>query len=126
MKGFKEFILRGNIVDMAVGVIIGGAMGKIVASLVNDILMPLVGMALGGLDFTTLQVTVGTAVVKYGLFIQNIIDFLIIGFTIYMILKIAMNAHNKLNKNEEEEEEPILGPTEVELLTEIRDLLNNK
>ena len=86
-KEFKAFIMRGNVVDLAVGVIIGGAFGKIVGSLVNDILMPLIGLLLGGIDFSGLAITVGSAQVKYGSFIQTIIDFLIIAFVIFMIVR---------------------------------------
>ena len=92
LKEFKDFVMRGNVLDLAVAVIIGGAFGKIVASLVNDILMPLIGIAMGGVDFTSLQVEVGTAVVKYGTFIQTIVDFLIVAFVIFMIVKSANRA----------------------------------
>lgn len=85
---FKEFIAQGNVMDMAVGVIIGGAFGKIVTSLVNDILMPIVGVLIGGLDFTSLQIQVGTATVKYGNFIQNVVDFLIVAACIFSMLKV--------------------------------------
>ena len=121
IKEFKEFAMKGNVMDMAVGVIIGGAFGKIVSSLVDDVLMPLIGMLTGGVDFTSLVAKVGDAEVKYGTFIQNIIDFLIIALCIFLMIK----AMNKLNKKKEEEpapEEP-KGPTQEELLTEIRDLL---
>ena len=84
---FKKFVMRGNVIDLAVGVIIGGAFGKIVASLVNDILMPIIGLLLGGVDFSGLAFTVGKAVVKYGSFIQTLIDFLIIAFVIFMIVR---------------------------------------
>jgi len=86
-KEFREFVMRGNVLDLAVGVIIGGAFGKIVGSLVNDILMPLIGLLLGGIDFSGLAITVGSAQVKYGSFIQTIIDFLIIAFVIFMIVR---------------------------------------
>lgn len=117
---FKEFIAQGNVMDMAVGVIIGGAFGKIVTSLVNDILMPIVGVLIGGLDFTSLQIQVGTATVKYGNFIQNVVDFLIVAACIFSMLKVL--ATFKLNKEEEvaEEEEK---DESVLLLEEIRDLL---
>ena len=86
-KEFREFVMRGNVLDLAVGVIIGGAFGKIVGSLVNDILMPLIGLLLGGIDFSGLAITVGSAQVKYGSFIQTIIDFLIIAYVIFMIVR---------------------------------------
>ena len=90
LKEFKEFAMRGNVMDLAIGVIIGGAFGAIVASLVNDILMPLVGLALGGVDFSGLAVPVGAATIKYGAFIQAIVNFLIIAFVIFLIVR-AMN-----------------------------------
>lgn len=84
---FKEFIAKGNVMDMAVGVIIGGAFGKIVTSLVNDILMPIVGILIGGIDFTGLKIQVGTATITYGNFIQNVVDFLIVAARIFTMLK---------------------------------------
>jgi len=94
LKEFREFVMRGNVLDMAVGVIIGGAFGKIVASLVNDILMPLVGLLMGGVNFSELSVTVGSATIMWGLFLQAIVDFLIIAFVIFLIVKSA----NKMKK----------------------------
>ena len=94
LKEFKDFVMRGNVLDLAVAVIIGGAFGKIVASLVNDVIMPLVGIAMGGVNFTDLQVAVGTAVIKYGTFIQTIVDFLVVAFVIFLIVKAA----NKMRK----------------------------
>ncbi len=121
---FKEFAIKGNVMDMAVGVIIGGAFGKIVSSLVSDILMPLIGIVTGGIDFTGLKATIGEANITYGQFLQNIIDFLIVAFCIFLMLK----AINKLNRKKEEPEAPAApaGPTQEELLAEIRDLLKNK
>jgi large conductance mechanosensitive channel len=87
LKEFKAFIMRGNVMDLAVGVIIGGAFGKIVASLVNDILMPLIGLLIGGIDFSSLAFTVGKATVTYGNFINNLIDFLIIALVIFLMVK---------------------------------------
>lgn len=94
LKEFKAFVLRGNVLDLAVAVIIGGAFGKIIASLVGDILMPLIGLVMGGVNFSELSVTVGAAVVKWGAFIQTVIDFLVIAFVVFMIVKAA----NKLQK----------------------------
>lgn len=94
IKEFKEFIAEGNVVDLAVGVVMGGAFGKIVASLVEDIIMPLVGLLMGGIDFSTLGVKVGEANVLYGKFIQSIVDFLIIAFCIFLVVK----AVNKMRK----------------------------
>lgn len=119
---FKTFISRGNVVDMAVGVIIGGAFGKIVSSLVNDILMPLIGVLLGGLDFSDLSIKVEQATIKYGLFIQTIIDFLIISFSIFVMIKIF----ESFKKKEEPKKEDHKKSDEVALLEEIRDLLKEK
>ena len=91
LKEFKDFVMRGNVLDLAVAVIIGGAFGKIVGSLVNDIIMPLIGVVMGGVNFADLSLPVGQAVVKYGAFIQTIVDFLIIAFVIFLIIKAANN-----------------------------------
>jgi len=126
IKEFKEFAMKGNVMDMAVGVIIGGAFGKIVSSLVDNILMPLIGVITGGLDFSTLAVKVGDAEVKYGVFIQNIIDFLIIAFCIFLMIK-GMNSLNKKKEEEPAAPEPTPEPSaEEKLLSEIRDLLKQK
>ncbi len=161
VKEFKEFAMKGNVMDMAVGVIIGGAFGKIVTSLVDDVLMPVIGLFTGNIDFSSLEYkikpvseivedaasTVGAdgavqavtdaasnaaaaagvageatgAVIKYGLFIQNVIDFLIIALCIFLMIKFM----NKLRTKKEEPEEPA-GPSQEELLAEIRDLLKEK
>lgn len=107
VKEFREFISKGNVMDMAVGVIIGGAFGKIVSSLVENILMPLIGIILGGVNFSDLSVTVGTAEVKYGVFLQSVFDFLIIAFVIFIMMKQITKAKSKLKKQEE-----ALDPTE--------------
>lgn len=120
---FKTFISRGNVVDMAVGVIIGGAFGKIVTSLVNDVLMPVIGVFLGGLDFSDLSIKVGDATIKYGSFIQTIVDFLIVAFCIFMIVKLFESFKKK---KEEDTEEAPKKSDEVLLLEEIRDLLKKK
>ena len=128
--------MKGNVMDMAVGVIIGGAFGKIVTSLVNDVLMPIVGKLTGGISFTDLFVTLGdgefktlaaaqeagASVFAYGQFVQNVIDFIIIAFCIFLMIK----GMNKLKKKEEPAPEAPAGPTQEELLAEIRDLLKNK
>ena len=119
----KTFISRGNVVDMAVGVIIGGAFGKIVTSLVNDVLMPVIGVFLGGLDFSDLSIKVGDATIKYGSFIQTIVDFLIVAFCIFMIVKLFESFKKK---KEEETEEVPKKSDEALLLEEIRDLLKKK
>ena len=123
IKEFREFAMRGNVVDMAVGVIIGGAFGKIVSSLVADVFMPVLGILTGGVDFKDLKITLADAVgetpavtLNYGVFIQNLFDFIIIAFAIFMMIK----ALNKLKKPEEKVKELT---TEEKLLTEIRDLL---
>ena len=134
IKEFKEFIARGNVMDLAVGVIIGGAFGKIVTSIVDDILMPLIGMVIGGIDFTGLVWKIGEAEVKYGNFIQNVIDFLIVAFCIFIIVKLVNRATarvEKLTKKEAEEAaEEVVEETkksdEVVLLEEIRDLLKKE
>ena len=125
---FKAFVMRGNVVDMAVGVIIGGAFGKIVTSLVNDIFMPIIGMVLGNVNFTSLEIKLGEpvegaeqAAIRYGMFIQEIVNFLIIALCIFMVIKLI----NKVQKKKEEEPAPAPEPTKEEvLLTEIRDALN--
>lgn len=120
---FKDFAMRGNVLDMAVGVIIGGAFGKIVSSLVDNVLMPLIGSVTGGIDLSKLAITVGDANIGYGLFIQNIIDFIIIAFCIFLLIK-GINSFQKKQK-----ESPITEPkpsNEEKLLGEIRDLLKNK
>ena len=94
LKEFKAFVMRGNVLDLAVAVIIGGAFGKIISSLVTDILMPLIGLIMGGVNFSELSFTVGEAVVKWGAFVQTIVDFLIVAFVIFMIVK-AANATKK-------------------------------
>jgi large conductance mechanosensitive channel len=133
LKDFKTFIAQGNAIDLAVGVIIGSAFGKIVSSLVNDILMPPIGFALGGVNFTSLKVIFKNASVdasgkvveavslNYGSFLQSIIDFIIIAFCIFMVVK----AINKLKnmKKKEEAAAPAAIPQDIQLLTEIRDLL---
>jgi len=124
LKEFKEFISRGNVIDLAVGVIIGGAFGKIVTSLVNDVLMPLIGIILGGLDFTNLSLTIKDASINYGMFIQNIIDFLIVSACIFVMIKFINKFSKKEEaKKEETKKEEIKKSDEVVLLEEIRDLL---
>ncbi len=98
LEEFKEFIARGNVMDMAVGVIIGGAFGKIVSSLVENILMPLIGILLGGVNFSDLAVTVGSAEVKYGIFLQSVFDFLIIALVIFIIIKQIAKVSEKIQK----------------------------
>ncbi|MDY4010893.1 MAG: large-conductance mechanosensitive channel protein MscL [Fusobacterium gastrosuis] len=128
LKEFKEFVIRGNLVDMAVGVIIGGAFGKIVTSLVNDVIMPIIGLAIGNVDISTLEYKLGEAIegveqasIKYGMFLQNILNFIIIAFCIFVFIKIIAN----MKKKEEEAPAAPPAPTNEEvLLAEIRDALN--
>ncbi len=133
LSEFKDFAMRGNVVDMAVGVIIGGAFGKIVTSLVNDIIMPGIGVLTGGMNFSEFKWVIQKAVVDgataevitpevaitWGAFVQTIVDFLIIAFCIFLAIKVM----NKMRKQKEEEPAAPAGPTQEELLTEIRDLL---
>lgn len=128
LKEFKEFALKGNVVDLAVAVIIGGAFGKIVSSLVNDVIMPPIGVLLGGVDFKDLSITIKEAegdlpavVLSYGNFIQNIVDFVIIAFVIFMAIK-AMNSFKKKEAAAPPPAPPAPTPSE-KLLEEIRDLL---
>lgn len=121
-KEFKKFAIKGNVVDLAIGVIIGGAFGKIVTSLVNDLIMPIIGLILGGIDFTGLEFQVGTAVVKYGAFIQSVVDFLIIAFSIFLLVR----SINRMKKKEEEAPAKPAPSKEEILLTEIRDILKQK
>ncbi|MBP8949936.1 MAG: large conductance mechanosensitive channel protein MscL [Candidatus Promineofilum sp.] len=119
IKEFREFIMRGNVMDLAVAVIIGGAFTAIINSLVNDIIMPLIGIILGGVDFTSLSITVGNAVVTYGNFIQAIINFLLIALVLFLLIR----AMNRMNRKKVEAPAPPVPSVEEKLLTEIRDLL---
>jgi len=130
IQEFKTFAMRGNVVDMAVGIIIGGAFGKIVSSFVADVIMPPIGIMVGGVDFTNLAITLKQAVgdaptvtLDYGKFIQTVIDFVIIAFAIFLLIKLM----NKLQKKQEETAAAPPAPTKgEELLTEIRDILRQK
>ena len=133
LKEFKEFIARGNVVDLAVGVIIGAAFGAIVTSLVENIFSPLIGMILGGVDFSNLSITLGSAKIMYGAFIQSVVDFLINAMCLFIIVKIVNRLNNdfhkigkKGKKEQEKEEEKTLKSEEVILLEEIRDLLKKE
>jgi large conductance mechanosensitive channel len=121
LQEFKSFAMKGNVVDLAVGVIIGAAFGKIVSSLVEDVIMPLVGTLLGGINFSTLAVTVGSATLKYGKFIQTCLDFLIIAWAIFIAVKLI----NRLRK-EEPAAAPAAPPKQEVLLEEIRDILKKR
>lgn len=117
-KEFREFLNRGNVIDLAVAVILGIAFGAIVTSLVNDLIMPLVGIIIGGVDFTKLVLQVGNAQLKYGNFIQAVVNFIIIAFTLFLIVR-------AINRMQRRQVEPpvVVVPQDVILLTEIRDLL---
>lgn len=119
---FKEFISKGNVLDMAIGVIVGSAFSKIVTSLVNDIMMPLIGVIIGGHDFSNLSIKVGNAKIMYGSFIQNILDFLIVAGCLFLVIKII----NRFKKKQEKVKETPVVKEEVLLLTEIRDLLKKE
>ena len=125
---FKEFITKGDVVDLAVGVIVGGAFGKIVTSLVNDILMPIIGVIIGGIDFTNLSVKIADAEIKYGSFIQQIVDFLIISLCVFEFVKIITRITKLADKEEKVEEavEEVKEETELDVLKEIRELLKEK
>ncbi len=127
MKGFieefKAFAMKGNVIDLAVAVVIGAAFGKIVSSLVANIITPIIGLLMGGVDFSGLAYTIGDAEVTYGVFIQSVIDFVIVAFVIFMVVK-AINKATALGKKEEEAPEKPKEPSEeVKLLREIRDNL---
>ena len=134
IKEFKEFAMRGNVIDMAVGIVIGGAFGKIVTSLVNDVIMPPIGLLTGGVDFSDMKWVlkpadntdpahkVAEVAVNYGMFINTLIQFLIVAFAIFLLVK----AINRLSRKQEEAAPPAAPPADVVLLTEIRDLLKNR
>ena len=139
LQEFKAFAMKGSVIDMAVGIIIGGGFGKVVASLVSDVIMPPIGLLIGGVNFTELKAVLNPNSVKegveavtlnYGMFIQTIIDFTIIAFSIFMVIRLVNKLHNRTKKKEEEVQAappPAPEPTKEEiLLTEIRDLLKSK
>lgn len=119
LKEFKSFAMKGNVVDLAVGIVIGAAFGKIVSSLVADIIMPIVGLVVGGIDFTGLAVNIGEASVKYGKFIQSAVDFVIIAAAIFLVVK----AINRMKREEAKPATPAAPPRQEVLLEQIRDLL---
>jgi len=121
LKEFRDFAMKGNVVDMAVGIIIGAAFGKIVSSLVNDMLMPAIGLLVGKVDFKTLAFEIGSTKIAYGMFIQSVVDFVIVAFCIFIIVK-QMNCFKKPVPAAV----PAEPPAEVKLLTEIRDALKSK
>ena len=123
LKEFKEFISKGNVLDLAVGVVMGSAFSGIVTSLVNDIIMPLVGLLIGGIDFSGMKATVGEASIAYGNFIQNIVNFLIIAMSIFVFIKFINRLSKKVKKEEEKEEAEEKVDPQTKLLEEIRDEL---
>lgn len=135
LKEFKEFACKGNVVDMAIGVIIGGAFGKIVTSMVNDLIMPFFGFLTAGMDFKSLKLVLSPTVVEngsvvkpeaaimYGSFLQNVLDFLIISFSIFLIIRLMTKARHAIKPEPAPEPKEPVPPTQEELLTEIRDLL---
>ncbi len=136
INDFKQFIMRGNVIDMAVAVVMGAAFNKIISSLVNDIIMPAIGAIFGGINFSDLKyviseatvengVEVAEAAITYGVFIQAVIDFLIIAFSMFIVIK-SFSMLKRKKKEEEKEEEPPAKPDDVVLLEEIRDILKNK
>lgn len=121
LKEFRDFIMRGNVIDLAVAVVMAGAFGAIIASLVNDIIMPLIGVLMGGVDFSALSVQVGSATIAYGKFIQAVVVFVIIAFVLFLVVK----SYNRVSKKQEAVPPP--GPSaEEKLLSEIRDLLKER
>jgi large conductance mechanosensitive channel len=118
LKEFRDFAMRGNVLDLAIGVVIGASFGKIVTSLVGDVLMPILGLILGKLDFSALSITIGSASIKYGLFIQSVVDFVIVAFCIFMLIK-QVNRFKKAAPPPA----PAAPAEDIVLLTQIRDLL---
>ncbi|WP_075980082.1 large conductance mechanosensitive channel protein MscL [Bacillus massilinigeriensis] len=118
---FKKFALKGNVIDLAIGVIIGGAFGKIVSSLVNDVIMPFIGLLLGGINFKKLEYPLGDALLKYGMFLQTVVDFLIIAVSLFIFVRIINRFKGKVESPQEAKME-----RQEELLTEIRDLLKRQ
>ncbi|MDD5836469.1 MAG: large conductance mechanosensitive channel protein MscL [bacterium] len=123
IEEFKKFIMRGNVLDLAVGVVMGNAFSKIVSSLVNDIMMPFIGVIIGGHDFSNLSIKAGSASIMYGSFIQNVIDFLIIAFSIFIFIKIINTITKKKEKEDTKKDKAKEVSEEVLLLREIRDSL---
>jgi large conductance mechanosensitive channel len=121
IKEFQEFLNRGNVIDLAVAVILGVAFGAIITSLVNDIIMPLIGILIGGIDFTSLVFRFGTAELKYGNFLQAVLNFLLVAIALFLIVR----AYNRLKRKEEQKIEEPTETKEVILLTQIRDLLED-
>ena len=125
LEEFQTFAVKGNVVDLAVAVVIGGAFGKIVTSLVNNIITPLIGVVLGGIDFSSMSVHIGDAEITYGVFIQSVIDFLIVSLVIFLAIKGISHLQIKKKKEEKQEEVQKQVPEDIQLLREIRDSLRH-
>ena len=125
IKEFRDFVLKGNVLDLAVAVIMGIAFGAIITSLVNDIIMPIVGVLMGGVDFSSLSVTVGDAVIAYGKFLQTIVNFILIALSLFLVIK-SINTMQKRLTKEAPPAAPAPPPEDVVLLREIRDLLKSR
>jgi len=127
LKEFREFIMRGSVLDLAVAVVIGAAFTAIVNSLVGDIIMPIIGVLIGGIDFSGLSLTIGSAVIGFGKFLQAIVNFLLIGFTMFLVIKSINSLQKRLVKPQEESPTPLPAtPEDIALLREIRDLLKQR
>jgi large conductance mechanosensitive channel len=126
LKEFRDFILRGNVLDLAVAVVIGAAFTAIVNSLVNDIIMPIIGVLMGGVDFSSLSVTIGSAVISYGKFLQAVVNFLLVGIVLFLIIKSINNLQKLTTKPKEEAPAAPVTPEDILLLREIRDQLKQR
>lgn len=126
IKEFKDFINRGNVVDLAVGVMIGGAFSKIISSIVDDLVMPIVGGIFGGFDFSTLNFMIGDSTVKYGMLIQNIVNFFLIAVFLFIVIRFLNKISKKEDKKKQQNNTPPTPSEDIILLKEIRDLLKNK
>jgi large conductance mechanosensitive channel len=126
LKEFREFILRGNVLDLAVAVVIGAAFTSIVNSMVNDIIMPIIGVLMGGVDFSSLSITIGSAVISYGKFLQAVVNFLLVGIVLFLIIKSINNLQKLTTKPKEEAPAAPVTPEDILLLREIRDQLKQR
>ena len=126
LKEFREFILRGNVIDLAVAVVIGAAFIAVVNSLVGDIIMPLIGVLLGGVDLSSLSITIGSAVIAYGKFLQAVVNFLLIGLTMFLVIKSINSLEKRMAKPKEETPPAPVTPEDIVLLREIRDQLKQR
>jgi large conductance mechanosensitive channel len=126
LKEFRDFIMRGNVLDLAVAVVIGAALTSIINSLVGDIIMPIIGALIGGLDFSGLSITIGSAAINYGNFLQAVVNFLLIGFTLFLVIKSINSLQKRLEKPKEETPPAAVTPEDIVLLREIRDLLKQR